>query len=129
MPTYSISKQLNIPFNEAVEKTITVFKEQGFGVLSDIDVQATLKEKMGLNRSNYRILGMCNPQRAHQALEAEPEIGLLLPCNVIVYENDQGSVTVAAIKPSVAFSVVDNAALAPLAREIEEMLQQIIESL
>lgn len=129
MPSYSISTTLRVPFDEAVEKTIAAFQERGFGVLSDIDVRATLKKKLDINRPNYRILGMCNPPRAHQALEAEPEIGLLLPCNVVIYENKEGSVTVSAVKPSIAFSIVDNEVLEPLAQEVEAMLTQTVNSL
>jgi uncharacterized protein (DUF302 family) len=129
MAHYSIAKKLTIPFDEAIEKTITAFKAQGFGVLTDTDVKATLKQKLNIDRANYRILGICNPPRAHQALEAEPEIGLLLPCNVIIYENKAGGVTVAGMRPSVAFSVVNNATLKPLVQEVEQILTQTINSL
>jgi len=128
MSNYGISKKVNLSFEEAVEKTISALKEKGFGILTDIDVKATLKEKLGIDYKNYRILGACNPPRAHKALESEEEIGLLLPCNVIVYEGEDG-VVVSAIDPVKAFSIVDNESLAPLAEEVRQMLTEVIESL
>ena len=82
MSSYSYTKELTLPFNEAVEKTVAALKEQGFGILSDIDVKKTLKEKLDVDFKNYRILGACNPPRALKALQSEEEIGLLLPCNL-----------------------------------------------
>ncbi len=128
MSNYGISKKVNLNFEEAVEKTISALKEKGFGILTDIDVKTTLKEKLGIDYKNYRILGACNPPRAHKALESEEEIGLLLPCNVIVYEGEDG-VVVSAIDPVKAFSIVDNESLAPLAEEVRQMLTEVIESL
>ncbi len=128
MSNYGISKKVNLSFEEAVEKTISALKEKGFGILTEIDVKATLKEKLGIDYKNYRILGACNPPRAHKALESEEEIGLLLPCNVIVYEGEDG-VVVSAIDPVKAFSIVDNENLAPLAEEVRQMLTEVIESL
>lgn len=125
---YGYSKKLDIPFAEAVDRTIAALKERGFGILTDIDVKKTLKEKLDVDFKNYRILGACNPPRALQALRAEEEIGLLLPCNVIVYEKDD-AVVVSALKPTAAFSVVDNKELEPLAEEVEEILKQTIDSL
>jgi len=128
MSKYSYSKQLNIPFDQAVEKAIIALKEQGFGVLSDIDVKKTLKEKLGVDFKQYRILGACNPPRALKSLKIEEEIGLLLPCNVIIYES-QGKVIVSIIKPTKAFSIVDNQSLRSVSEEVEEMLIKVIESL
>lgn len=129
MPNYGYSKQLNIPFDEAVDKTIAALKEEGFGILTDIDVKKTLKEKLDVDFKQYRILGACSPQRALKALEGEEEIGLLLPCNVIVYEKDDNTVVVSAIKPSVAFSIVDNPGLAPIADEVEGILKLVVDGL
>lgn len=128
MSKYGYTKQLAVSFDEAVEKTIAGFKEAGFGVLSDIDVKKTLKEKINVDFKKYRILGMCNPKRAHQALQSEEEIGLLLPCNVIVYEKDNRAV-VSALLPSAIFSLVDNSAVAPLAEEVEQIMKKAINSL
>jgi len=128
MSKYGYSKKLNIPFAEAVEKTIEAFKSEGFGVLSDIDVKKALKEKINVNFKEYRILGMCNPLRAYKALQSEEEIGLLLPCNVIVYKKDEGAVA-AAINPKVAFSIVDNPELESLANEVDIIIKKVIYSL
>ena len=126
--TYGISKTVSLSFEEAVDRTIAALKEKGFGILSDIDVKKTLQEKLGVDYKKYRILGACNPPRAHQALQQEEEIGLLLPCNVIVYEKEPGTVVVSAVKPSAMFSVVENESLVPLAKEVESLLEQAIES-
>jgi len=128
MSSYSYTKELTLPFNEAVEKTVADLKEQGFGILSDIDVKKTLKEKLDVDFKNYRILGACNPPRALKALQSEEEIGLLLPCNVIVYERE-GKTAVSAMLPTKAFSIVGNKELEPLAEEVEDMLKQAIDSL
>ncbi len=129
MSFYGYSKHLVIPFEEAVEKTLAALKAQGFGILTDIDVQKTLKEKLGVAFRRYRILGVCNPPRAYQALQSEEEIGLLLPCNVIVYEREDGSVAVSAQRPTIAFTVVGNASLEPLAQEVETILKGVIDAL
>lgn len=129
MSGYSYSKQLNIPFAQAVEKAVAALQDKGFGILTDIDVKKTLKEKLGVDFKNYRILGACNPPRALKTLQLEEEIGLLLPCNVIVYEKNDNNVVVAALKPSVAFSLVDNKELKPLAYEVESILQEVVDSL
>ena len=93
---YGFSKKVNYGFDEAIERVTEELKKEGFGILSEIDVKATLKKKMDIDFPNYKILGACNPPLAHKALSAEPEIGLLLPCNVIVYENNN-EVSVSAI--------------------------------
>ncbi len=129
MSFYGYSKHLVIPFEEAVEKTLAALKAQGFGILTDIDVQKTLKEKLGVAFRRYRILGACNPPRAYKALQSEEEIGLLLPCNVIVYEQEDGSVVVSAQRPTIAFTVVGNASLEPLAQEVETILKGVIDAL
>ena len=128
MSSYGYTKELLLPFNEAVEKTVAALKEQVFGILSDIDVKKILKEKLDVDFKNYRILGACNPPRALKALQSEEEIGLLLPCNVIVYEKE-GKTAVSVMLPTKAFSIVGNKELEPLAEEVEDMLKQAIDSL
>ncbi len=125
---YGYTKKVNLSFTEAVEKIKEALKTGGFGVLTEIDVKATMKQKLDVDYEEYVILGACNPQFAHRALTAEKEIGLLLPCNVIVYQ-DGGDTFVSAIVPTVAMSVVENEALAPLAKEVEERLLGAVNSL
>lgn len=128
MSAYGYSKNLHIPFDEAVEKTIAALKAQGFGILTDIDVKKTLSEKLNVEFRNYRILGVCNPSRAYKALQMEEEIGLLLPCNVIVYEREDGAVIVSAQRPTITFTTVGNHALEPLAQGVEETLKEVIDA-
>lgn len=125
---YGYNKKVSKSFVEAVEATKEALAKDGFGVLTEIDVKATMKKKLGVDYDNYVILGACNPAFAHEALQTEKEIGLLLPCNVIVYE-DTGSVYVSAIVPSVAMSMVENEDLAPIASEVEDKLKKVIDSL
>jgi len=125
---YGYKKQLNVSFDEAVKQTKAELAHAGFGVLTEIDVQATLKTKLDVDYDKYVILGACNPSFAHQALMAEKDVGLLLPCNVIVYEDD-GKVFVSAVMPTVAMGAVENAAVEPIARDVEEMLKKIVDSL
>ena len=102
---------------------------EGFGVLTEIDVQATLKKKLGVDRGPYLILGACNPPLAHRALETEPAIGVLLPCNVTVFQGDDGATYVQAIKPEAMFSVVGNPAVKPVADEVARRLERVLEAL
>ena len=125
---YGYSKKVDYDFQDAVKKTTKILKEQGFGVLTTIDVKAKMKEKLDVNMEDYVILGACNPSSAYKALRMETEIGLLLPCNVIVYQKD-GQTHVAAIRPTQAMSMVDNPELEPLANDIEQKLKSVIESL
>jgi uncharacterized protein (DUF302 family) len=125
---YGYKKQLDIPFAEAVKKAKTGLAEEGFGILTEIDVKATLKKKLDVEYGNYIILGACNPPFAYQALQAEKEIGLLLPCNIIVYE-DKGKVFASAILPTVAMSMVDRPGLADIATKVEEKLKKVIDKL
>jgi uncharacterized protein (DUF302 family) len=104
-------------------------KEQGFGVLTEIDVRETLKKKLDVDFPNYRILGACNPPLAHRALQAETEIGLLLPCNVIVYEASDGKTRVSAINPVAAMSMVDSQEVEPIADEVRQRLQIVLSKL
>jgi len=126
--TYYFSKHLDLPFDQAVEKATAALKSHGFGVLTTIDVQSTLKEKIGAEFHPYVILGACNPKMAHQALQAEDKIGTMLPCNVIVQARD-GKTEVAAIDPVASMQAVDNRALAAVAGQVREQLKAAIESL
>jgi uncharacterized protein (DUF302 family) len=123
---YTLSETTSAPFAEAVERVRGELAAEGFGVLCDIDVRATLQTKIGVEIEPYVILGACNPPLAHQALEAEPELGVLLPCNVVVYERD-GKTHIAAIDPERMLSIVDNDDLAPVAAEVRRRLARIVE--
>jgi len=117
-----------LPYEKAVEKVTDALASEGFGVLTEIDVQATLKEKLDVEFRRYVILGACNPALANQALNAEIEVGLLLPCNVIVYENNGGSVVV-FIDPISMLSVIDNQKLEPIASEAKARFSRVIETM
>lgn len=125
---YSFGVQVPWSQEDAIERVTAELKEEGFGVLTTIDVQATLKEKIGAETDPYVILGACNPQLASQAIEAEPEIGVLLPCNVIVYQSN-GSTNVAAMDPQAALSLTGNPDVESLAREVKERLERVISRL
>jgi uncharacterized protein (DUF302 family) len=128
---YGFSKTIGLPYAEAVEKTRAALKEEGFGVLTEIDMKEKLKEKLGVDFRNYVILGACNPPLAYKTLQEEINIGLLLPCNVIVYEADEaGKSVVAAIDARTMLSVVeDNATLNAVASEVNEKLQRVVAQL
>ncbi len=127
--SYYFSKTLDSTFDEAIEKVTAALKERGFGVLTEIDVKATLKKKLDVDFRNYRILGACNPPFAHKALLAEDKIGTMLPCNVIVQELDNGKIEVAAIDPVASMQAVGNDALGDIAGQIRTMLKEIVEGL
>ncbi len=129
MKSYGISKKLDCTYVEAVEKARAVLGAEGFGILTEIDVKATLKQKLDKDFRNYIILGACNPSYAIEALTSEIEIGLLMPCNVIVYENDDGSITVSAIDPTVAMTLSDNAKVCEVARKVKAKLVVAIDNL
>jgi uncharacterized protein (DUF302 family) len=126
--SYYFSKTVDLPFEEAIARVTEELKSQGFGVLTEIDVRATLKKKLDVDFRNYRILGACNPKFAYQALLAEDKIGTMLPCNVIVQETEQGT-EIAAVDPIASMAAVDNPELAGIARSVQELLQQVIERL
>lgn len=126
---YGIGVELELDFDSAVKRTVERLKDHGFGVLTEIDVKETLKQKLGVDFKNYRILGACNPPLAHKALLAEDEIGLLLPCNVVVYETSEGKVRISAIDPVAAMSVVGSDAVRSVAEEVSQKLTAVISAL
>lgn len=128
--TYGFGTVVKLPYDQTVERTRAALKEQGFGVLTEIDVKATMKAKLDADFRPYVILGACNPPLAHRALSADLGIGLLLPCNVIVYDNLNGTSTVEAMDPQAALGLVgDNPAIADVAREARGRLRQALDTL
>ena len=125
---YYISRLVNLPFDAAVAQAIECLKTQGFGVLTDIDIQATLKAKLGAEMRKYRILGACNPSFAHQALQVEDRLGILLPCNVIVRETKDGQVEIATVDPVVAMEKTGNPLLVTTAQEVRRRLVAAIDA-
>lgn len=129
-PTFAMKKQLAITYAEALARVPDALKSEGFGVLTEIDVQATLKQKLGVDHRPYKILGACNPPLAHQALSAELAIGVMLPCNVVVYEDDAGRAVVLAIDPTKTIAAVTgDPALGALADEVKAKLVRVLERL
>jgi len=128
MAAYGFAVRLNIPYEEAVRRVTAALKDEGFGILTEIDVQATLKQKLDADFRRYVILGACNPPLAHRALLADLDVGLLLPCNVIVYEEDGGSV-ISVIDPLAMLGVLGNPSLKPVADAAQEKLRRVVHSL
>ena len=128
--SYYIETRLeNIPFEEAIDKVTDELKNEGFGVLTEIDLKTTLKKKLDVDFYNYRILGACNPPYAHKALLAENKIGTMLPCNVIVQEREPGDIEVSAVDPIASMQAIENPELGTLAQEIRDKLKKVIEAL
>jgi uncharacterized protein (DUF302 family) len=125
---YGFSKTIDLSFENTIEKVIDELKKEGFGVLTTIDVKETLKKKIDVDFKKYTILGACNPPLAHKALQAEEEIGLLLPCNVIVYEKDNKT-AVSVFNPGLMSQVVDNKNLKPVADEVKEKLKRVLNNI
>lgn len=126
--TYGFGTHVDVPVERAIDRVTTLLKEQGFGVLTTIDVRSTLREKIGVEFRDYRILGVCNPQFAHQGLTLEPELGLLLPCNVVVHE-EPGGARVMFMDPIPALEMTGNSALTPLATEVRRRLRAVSDQL
>ena len=127
--SYYFSKILDISFDDAIAKVTEALKEEGFGVLTEIDVKETLKKKIDVDFHPYRILGACNPKLAHQALTAEDKIGTMLPCNVIVQQLDGGKIEIAAVDPAASMAAVQNDDLGKIAGTVRAKLSQVIETL
>jgi uncharacterized protein (DUF302 family) len=126
---YYFSKILNVSFDEAVTTVTEELKREGFGILTDIDVQATLKKKLNEDFKKYRILGACNPSFAFQALQAEDKIGTMLPCNVIVQEHAGGKVEVAAVDPVASMQAIENPQLKGIAEQVRSKLKKVVDNL
>jgi uncharacterized protein (DUF302 family) len=127
--SYYFAKNVALDFDGAVERATAVLKEHGFGVLTQIDIHTTLKEKLDVNFPKYKILGACNPPNAYKALQSEPHIGLMLPCNVIVRELPDGKIEVAAVDPVASMQAIDNKELAQVATTVRDMLRKVIEAI
>jgi uncharacterized protein (DUF302 family) len=127
MAQYYLNKTVNLSFDETVARVTEELKKEGFGILTEIDMQATLKKKLDVDIHSYKILGACNPPFAYKAVQADSHIGLLLPCNVVVQDAGDGKTEVAAIDPVVSMSRVDNPSLEPLAKEVRAKLQSAID--
>ena len=126
---YGFKTSIEGGFDNVLARVTEELKKEGFGILSDIDVQATLKAKLGVDSARYRILGACNPPYAHRALEADPDLGLLLPCNVIVRESNDGSVIVGFMDPEAVLDIVDNDQVTTIGKEIRAKLQKVRDAL
>ena len=127
--SYHFSKRLDVPFDQAVARVTEALKREGFGVLTDIDVSATMKAKLGEDFRPYRILGACNPQLAHRALQLEDKIGTMLPCNVIVQQHEGGGVEVSAVDPVASMQAIRNPGLAEVAKLVQVKLRKVVEGL
>ena len=126
---YFTSKTVDLSYDQAIEKVTDLLKEEGFGVLTEIDVKDTLKKKLDVDFKKYKILGACNPSFAHKALQAEDKIGVMLPCNVIVEEHEDGTVEVSAVNPVASMQPVSNDGLHPIAEQVKSNLEKVINNL
>ena len=126
---YGFNVKVSGGFDQAVQRVTEELQKEGFGVLTEIDVKATMKKKLDIDRKPYKILGACNPKLAHQALSADPDIGLLLPCNVVVREDDDGSITVGFMDPAAVLGLVEKEGVAALAEEVRGRLQRVATAL
>jgi uncharacterized protein (DUF302 family) len=127
--SYCFSKKIDLNFAEAISRVTEELNKEGFGILTEIDVTATLKKKLDVDFRNYRILGACNPPFAYRALQAEPHIGVMLPCNVIVQELADGIIEVAAVDPLASMQIIQNKELLTIAEEIQAKLKKVIDQL
>lgn len=127
--SYYFSKTLDTSFEKAIETVTEALSAEGFGVLTDIDIKATLKKKLDVDVDNYRILGACNPPFAYEALKAEDKIGAMLPCNVIVQEKEDGKIEVSAVDPVASMQAIENPKLGNVADEVQKKLKKVIENL
>jgi len=127
--SYYFNKKVSYSFDDALVRVTEELKKEGFGILSEIDVQGALKKKLDVDFKKYRILGACNPPFAYKALQAEDKIGTMLPCNVLVEENEDGSVEVSAIDPEASMQAVRNQSLAEIAHQVRAKLKKVIDSL
>lgn len=127
--SYYISKMLTMPFDEAVSRATEALKNEGFGILTEIDVSATLKKKISVDFPNYRILGACNPALAYEALKLENKVGTMLPCNIVVRDAGNGQMEVAAIDPVASMQAIDNPALKQAAMQVRTKLEKVIAEL
>ena len=125
---YGFSKTVDLPYEQAIEKVTEELKKEGFGVLTSIDVKETLKQKIDVDFKKYTILGACNPPIAHKALQEEEELGLLLPCNVIVYEKDNKT-CISIFDPMVMTWIMENDNMKPIATEVQEKLQRVLKAI
>ena len=127
--TYYYAKEIDLNFDDAIIRVTEELKKEGFGVLTEIDVKATLKKKLDVDFRNYRILGACNPPFAYQALQAEPHIGLMLPCNIVVQEAENGKTLVSAVDPVASMQAVENNSLGQVAEQVKTKLQKVVASI
>lgn len=129
MPSYTFTRTLDADFATAEERATAALKDEGFGILTEIDMQATFKKKLDVEMPSYKILGACNPPLAHRAVQAEPHIGTMLPCNVILRETGSGQTEVSAVDPVASMAAIDNADLAEVAGEVRDRLQRAVEAM